>query len=226
MAEALERYCGNCGHELSPEDQFCPNCGKPVHRTARVPTPEADVPVPPPPQPGGTGAAASEQPAQDSGEPVTKPFTWRLFALVFLAAGFGTVIILELALRIIVLPWLSTLSLSVIGLIGQAVLYLANALFGFLVGYFGPSRNLKVYGALGLAVGVGVWVGDIVWVAFYKPLIPSVIVYGFAPALIFSSIAILGALTRKGQLSLNTAVITSVIGFVSAIAGLIAAIAD
>src|SRR5215211_2308940 len=50
MAEAPERYCGNCGHELSPEDRFCPSCGRPVHRTAHVPTPEADAPVPPPPQ--------------------------------------------------------------------------------------------------------------------------------------------------------------------------------
>src|SRR5215207_7220960 len=47
MAEAPQRYCGNCGHELSLEDQFCSNCGRPVHQTARVPTPEADMPVPP-----------------------------------------------------------------------------------------------------------------------------------------------------------------------------------
>jgi predicted ester cyclase len=47
MAEAPQRYCGNCGHELSLEDQLCPNCGRPVHQTARVPTPEADMPVPP-----------------------------------------------------------------------------------------------------------------------------------------------------------------------------------
>jgi hypothetical protein len=53
MVEQPERYCSNCGHELKPEDQFCSNCGMPVHRTARVPTPQADRPVPPlhpPPQ--------------------------------------------------------------------------------------------------------------------------------------------------------------------------------
>lgn len=50
MAETPARYCGNCGHGLSSEDQFCPNCGRPVHQTASVPTPEADVSVPPPPQ--------------------------------------------------------------------------------------------------------------------------------------------------------------------------------
>src|SRR5829696_6362611 len=63
MAEAPDRYCGNCGHELSPEDQFCRNCGQPVHQAARVPTPEADVPVPPPPQFGGAvgGDAAAVQ---------------------------------------------------------------------------------------------------------------------------------------------------------------------
>jgi hypothetical protein len=48
VAETPDRYCGNCGRELSPEDQFCRNCGRPVHQAARVPTPEADVPVPPP----------------------------------------------------------------------------------------------------------------------------------------------------------------------------------
>ena len=44
-----QRYCGNCGIRLSPQDRFCSNCGTPVHRSARVPTPEADKPIPPPP---------------------------------------------------------------------------------------------------------------------------------------------------------------------------------
>jgi predicted ester cyclase len=47
MVEAPQRYCSNCGHELSLEDRLCPNCGSPVHQTARVPTPEADMPGPP-----------------------------------------------------------------------------------------------------------------------------------------------------------------------------------
>jgi zinc-ribbon domain/LmeA-like phospholipid-binding len=51
MVEQPERYCSNCGHELKPEDQFCSNCGMPVHRTARVPTPNADRAVPPLPPP-------------------------------------------------------------------------------------------------------------------------------------------------------------------------------
>jgi hypothetical protein len=54
VAETPERHCSNCGHELRPEDQFCPNYREPVHRTARVPTPEADVPIPPVPQAGNT----------------------------------------------------------------------------------------------------------------------------------------------------------------------------
>jgi LmeA-like phospholipid-binding/zinc-ribbon domain len=56
VVEQPERYCSNCGHELKPEDLFCSNCGMPVHRGAKVPTPEADRPVPPlppPPQDGG-----------------------------------------------------------------------------------------------------------------------------------------------------------------------------
>jgi zinc-ribbon domain/LmeA-like phospholipid-binding len=51
MVEQPERYCSNCGYELRPEDRFCSNCGMPVHRAARVPTPEADRPVPPLPPP-------------------------------------------------------------------------------------------------------------------------------------------------------------------------------
>ena len=61
MAEAPRRYCGNCGNELSPEDQFCQNCGTPVPQAARVPTPEADVPVPPPPQQSGGTTAPPQQ---------------------------------------------------------------------------------------------------------------------------------------------------------------------
>jgi hypothetical protein len=37
-------------HGLARVKETEPNCGRPVHQTAHVPTPEADVPVPPPPQ--------------------------------------------------------------------------------------------------------------------------------------------------------------------------------
>lgn len=69
LAETPQRYCRNCGHELSPEDQFCPKCGAALHQAATVPTPEADVPVPRPPlQTGGAGgAAAPQQPAHEGG---------------------------------------------------------------------------------------------------------------------------------------------------------------
>lgn len=49
MGTVANRYCSNCGHELSEDASFCPGCGRPVHEKAHVPTPEADVPVPPPP---------------------------------------------------------------------------------------------------------------------------------------------------------------------------------
>jgi hypothetical protein len=65
-----DRYCGNCGHELREENRFCPNCGRPVHETAHVPTPEADVPVPPPLQAEGT---VESPPQQDRS---TRPTEW------------------------------------------------------------------------------------------------------------------------------------------------------
>jgi hypothetical protein len=55
------RYCSYCGYELSEDARFCSNCGRPVHQTARVPTPEAEVPVPPPPQQQEAGAQPLEQ---------------------------------------------------------------------------------------------------------------------------------------------------------------------
>jgi hypothetical protein len=52
-----DRYCSNCGQELRAGGGFCPGCGRPLHETAHVPTPEADVPVPPLPAQaaGGSG---------------------------------------------------------------------------------------------------------------------------------------------------------------------------
>jgi Domain of unknown function (DUF4352)/zinc-ribbon domain len=45
-----DRYCRNCGQELTEDSRFCPNCGTPIQEAAHVPTPEADVRVPSPPQ--------------------------------------------------------------------------------------------------------------------------------------------------------------------------------
>ena len=46
-----DRYCTNCGQELSNDARFCSSCGRPAHQTAAVATPETDVDVPPPPEP-------------------------------------------------------------------------------------------------------------------------------------------------------------------------------
>jgi hypothetical protein len=75
------RYCGNCGHELSEDARFCPECGQPVHETAHIPTPEADVQLPPPP---GQSSASynpprTEAPPQQQGSMVGRSF----------GAGFG-----------------------------------------------------------------------------------------------------------------------------------------
>jgi diguanylate cyclase (GGDEF)-like protein/PAS domain S-box-containing protein len=42
-----DRYCGSCGHVLSPDDGFCPSCGRHIHQNASVSTPEAEVTVTP-----------------------------------------------------------------------------------------------------------------------------------------------------------------------------------
>ena len=55
------RYCGDCGYELSQEDRFCPNCGRPVHQTAYVPTPDANVAVPPLPDQHAVGNSVSSR---------------------------------------------------------------------------------------------------------------------------------------------------------------------
>ncbi len=68
-------YCRNCGNELRPDDRFCSKCARPVHETAHVPTPEADVPVPPPPSTGQTGATTQVQPgAQSQGRSTASRF--------------------------------------------------------------------------------------------------------------------------------------------------------
>ena len=81
MAEVPERYCGNCGHELSPEDRFCPSCGRPVHRTAHVPTPETDAPVPPPPLQ-----------AQRTGPPPQASFSIKEMVVLGVGAGVFTLL--------------------------------------------------------------------------------------------------------------------------------------
>jgi hypothetical protein len=74
-----DRFCRNCGNEISENDRFCANCGAPVHQAAHVPTPETDVPVPPPPR--GTGG-----PSEQSG-------TWKWFPYVALLVLVGLVVI-------------------------------------------------------------------------------------------------------------------------------------
>jgi hypothetical protein len=69
-----DRYCGNCGHELKPDDKFCSGCGKPVHETARVST---------------AAAVADEVPPNDGGRRRTSGAG---FLAVLLAVGFIVVL--------------------------------------------------------------------------------------------------------------------------------------
>ena len=70
-----QRYCTNCGAELTEDARFCPSCGRPVHETAAVATPEADVSVPPPPQE-----------AQETSERTFLQKWWPLIALLVVIA--------------------------------------------------------------------------------------------------------------------------------------------
>jgi zinc-ribbon domain len=79
-----QRYCTNCGAELREDDSFCGKCGRPVHETAQVPTPEADVPVPPPPQ----QEEAGEQPLEQAEAQPQEPGTTRQLALGCLGVFF------------------------------------------------------------------------------------------------------------------------------------------
>jgi len=87
------RYCSNCGHELTEDTRFCPGCGQPVHQTARVATPEADVPVPPLPVQQATGTASFS--SQQGGAPPRQRSVFgklligcvSLFVLLFLFVG-------------------------------------------------------------------------------------------------------------------------------------------
>ena len=82
-----DRYCSNCGHELSEDARLCQNCGRPVHETAHVPTPEADVPVPLLPQ--GTQGVSDPVDTQRSWLWKWWPFAAVVLVFVLLASTVG-----------------------------------------------------------------------------------------------------------------------------------------
>jgi hypothetical protein len=97
-----DRYCGNCGNELSQEDQFCRSCGRPVHRAAAVPTPNAGVPVPAPSQGVEAAATATLRPEQEGSRRHGRPpilFGWLasvellVISLVVVAVALGSALI-------------------------------------------------------------------------------------------------------------------------------------
>ena len=92
MAETPARYCGNCGHELNPEDRFCQNCGTPVHQAAKVPTPEADVPVPPPPQQQAGQQAEASPPRRSTANKVLLGCTGLVVVLVLFVGCLAVIV--------------------------------------------------------------------------------------------------------------------------------------
>ena len=155
-------------------------------------------------------------------DPVTTPLTWRQLGLVVLLAGLGSAVLFELTLRLIILP-LQVYTQPAIGLIGLMVLYLANLPFGFSVGYLWPRRHLGSHMFLGIAGGLAQWLGITARFGAYGIGASSnwFLFYAIVPALIFSSVAVIGDLVRKGQLTLNIALLTGAIGLIAAIVGLV-----
>src|SRR5215210_6825269 len=157
MAEAPERYCSTCGQELRPEDLFCSNCGKPVHLTAHVPTPEADVPVPPPqqaqrtapmPHPAGASSTQSDRrPDEPSGQ---APFSIKEMMGLGVGAGVFTLLTTsqwENFPGILLLAILAPMMVAVIRSIIKA--YLSGAAVGGRrLGILGILMALWRFGAL------------------------------------------------------------------------------
>ena len=104
MVEAPQRYCSNCGQQLRPEEQVCPNCGRLGHETAHVPTPEADVPLWPPPQ-AETEETTSPPPQERVEEPPPQeehagvPPQGSSRAVRLLVGGIGALLLVLLLLR-------------------------------------------------------------------------------------------------------------------------------
>ena len=105
-----QRYCTNCGAELREDASFCGKCGRPVHQTARLSIPEADVPVSPPPT--HDEATATVGIPQDQSEERTE--WWQtpigkvlgvivaiVTLLATLASGNGNAVILVLAIGLL-----------------------------------------------------------------------------------------------------------------------------
>jgi Na+-transporting methylmalonyl-CoA/oxaloacetate decarboxylase gamma subunit len=90
-----DRYCTNCGHELAEDGRFCPNCGRLVHQTAQVPTPEADVPVPPPPQQQVWATAAPL--------PQANALPWQRSMVTKIAIGAAIVLVVLLLLGVVIM---------------------------------------------------------------------------------------------------------------------------
>jgi len=79
-----DRYCGNCGGKLEPEDSSCVGCGQPVHETAHAPTLQANGRVPHAQAPVRSQRERGRGAAQDS---TAGPMLGMLVAFLVLATG-------------------------------------------------------------------------------------------------------------------------------------------
>jgi zinc-ribbon domain len=130
-----DRFCGECGKELSEDDRFCRNCGRPVHEAARVPTPEADVPVPPPP----TSRQVGDNPTPPGGRsPDTAPKEWWQTRMGWVVAAYVVVASLLYGASEI-FPWLTGIAWAII-FVGMLVV-LGYVLYHIVLSATGDQRS-------------------------------------------------------------------------------------
>ena len=160
-------------------------------------------------------------------ESVTTPLTWRQLALVVLLAAVGSAVLLQFVWSALIATFRP--NGTVIILLGIGFIYPAVVVFGLLVGYSWPRRQLSVHVFVGAAVGLAQWLAILVFgtanggdiVAFWSGAFWW---YAFPSAVIFCSVAIIGDLARKRQLSLNAGLLTGAISLVGAVIGLVSAV--
>ena len=114
-----DRYCGNCGHQVSSENRFCPNCGSPLGEISQGPTPPDTPPDP------GVGSGPDISPSSLSAGP-WMPMRTRVFILLVcgtLLVGFAAALIWSFYLVSVPLSLFDVFVVGVLLLLGTYFIY-------------------------------------------------------------------------------------------------------